>query len=77
MAPYLSFTFSGEYRGGYPDRVKLVDEIAIIGTAAECRERLRWTAETGIHTHIIAPVSADPAEIRRTFEAFTPENYRR
>jgi len=56
---------------------ELVDEIAIIGTAEECRERLRWTAETGIHTHIIAPVSADPAEIRRTFEAFTPENYAR
>jgi len=56
---------------------ELVDEIAIIGTAEECRERLRWTAETGIHTHIIAPVSADPAEIRRTFEAFTPDKYAR
>ncbi len=56
---------------------QLVDEIAIIGSAAECRERLRWTAETGIHTHIIAPVSTDPQEIRRTFEAFTPENYPR
>ena len=56
---------------------ELVDEIAIIGTAEECRERLRWTAETGIHTHIIAPVSADPDEIRRTFEAFTPDKYAR
>jgi probable F420-dependent oxidoreductase len=56
---------------------ELVDEIAIIGTAEECRERLRWTAETGIHTHIIAPVSADSDEIRRTFEAFTPDKYAR
>jgi len=55
----------------------LVNEIAIIGTAAECRERLRWTAETGVHTHIIAPLTAEPEDVRRTLEAFTPENYAR
>lgn len=52
---------------------ELIDDIAIIGTADECRERLLWAAKTGIHTHIIAPLSQDPAEIQRCFEAFRPE----
>lgn len=56
---------------------KLAHEIGIIGTADECRERIRWAGETGIHTHIIAPLSADPAEIQRTFDAFTPANFPR
>ena len=56
---------------------ELADEIAVIGSAEECRERIRWAGETGIHTHIIAPLSADPVEIQRTFEAFTPENFPR
>ncbi len=56
---------------------KLANEIGIIGTAEECRERIRWAGETGIHTHILAPLSADPADIKRTFEAFTPENFPR
>jgi len=55
----------------------LANEIAVIGTADECRERIRWAGETGIHTHIIAPLSLDGDEIRRTFEAFTPENFPR
>ena len=53
----------------------LANEIAVIGTADECRERIRWAGETGIHTHIIAPLSLDPEDIRRTFETFTPENF--
>jgi probable F420-dependent oxidoreductase len=55
----------------------LANEIAVIGTADECRERIRWAGETGIHTHIISPLSLDPDEIQRTFEAFTPENFPR
>ncbi len=55
----------------------LANEIAVIGTADECRERIRWAGETGIHTHIIAPLSLDKDDIRRTFEAFTPENFPR
>ena len=55
----------------------LANEIAVIGTADECRERIRWAGETGIHTHIIAPLSTEAEEIRRTFEAFTPENFPR
>ncbi|MDF1736791.1 MAG: LLM class flavin-dependent oxidoreductase [Minwuia sp.] len=51
----------------------LIDDIAIIGTADECRERLRWAAATGIHTHIIAPLSPDPKEALRCFDAFRPD----
>lgn len=53
---------------------EMVDEIAIIGSEDECRERLRWCAATGIHTHIIAPLGgATPDETARTFAAFTPD----
>ena len=55
----------------------LADEIAVIGSADECRDRIRWAGEMGIHTHIIAPLSAEPDDVRRTFEAFTPENFPR
>lgn len=52
----------------------LIDDIAIIGSEAECRERLQWCAETGIHTHIIAPLGgATGEEAARTFAAFTPD----
>ncbi|HJM93099.1 MAG: LLM class flavin-dependent oxidoreductase [Alphaproteobacteria bacterium] len=56
---------------------ELANDIAIIGTADECHERIRWAGETGIHTHIIAPLPASPEDVRRTFEAFTPENFPR
>jgi len=52
-----------------------IDEIAVIGTAEECRERLRWAAETGIHTHIVAPLAATPQDAMRTFEAFTADKF--
>ena len=55
----------------------LAGEIAVVGTADECRARIREAAERGVHTHILAPLSDDPAEIARTFAAFTPENYPR
>ncbi len=55
----------------------LANDIAVVGTADECRARIRWAADTGIHTHIVAPLSDDETDIARTFEAFTPENYPR
>lgn len=48
----------------------LIDEIAIIGSAEEVRERIAEDAAGGIDTHIIAPQTADPAEAQRTFDAF-------
>lgn len=56
---------------------ELANDIAVIGSADECRERIRWAGETGIHTHIIAPLSADPEEVHRTLDAFTPKNFPR
>jgi len=56
---------------------ELANEIAVIGSAEECRERIRWAGETGIHTHIIAPMSDDREAVYRTLEAFTPENFPR
>lgn len=48
----------------------LIDEIAIIGSAEEVRERIREDAAGGVDTHIIAPQSADPEETQKTFNAF-------
>lgn len=64
----------GKTTGAMSD--EMIDEIGIIGSEEECRERLKWCAETGIHTHIIAPLGgATPEEIERTFAAFTPDKF--
>ena len=56
---------------------ELVDKIAIIGTADECRERVRRLAEGGITTHIISTFGGEDAAWRKaTFEAFAPEGFR-
>jgi probable F420-dependent oxidoreductase len=50
---------------------ELIDEIAVLGTEEECRERISWCARAGVHTHILTPLPAmTPAEIQRTYEAF-------
>ena len=51
----------------------VIDEIAIIGSEEECRERLQWCAKTGIHTHIISPMAATAEDMQRTFNAFKPD----
>ena len=53
----------------------LIDEIAVIGSADECRERIRWNAESGVHTNIIAPLGASPEDSQRTVEAFAPRMF--
>ncbi len=54
----------------------IVDQIAIIGDEDECRERVRWCAEMGIHTHIIAPLSgASERDVQRTFDSFRPSTF--
>ena len=54
----------------------LVDEVAILGTADECRTRVRALAAGGITTHIIACPSEDPDVRRRTWDAFRPAAFR-
>ena len=50
----------------------LIDEIAVIGSAEECRARLQADMNTGIHTQIIAPLAgASEADIQRTLEALS------
>ncbi len=52
---------------------ELVDDIAIIGSEAECQERIRWYGDAGITTHIISctsPRDADP-----TYDAFTSRKF--
>ena len=54
----------------------LIDEIAIIGSEDEIRERISQDAEGGIHTHIIAPLQgASQEDVARTFAAFTPDRF--
>ncbi len=55
----------------------MIDEIAVIGSADECRARLVADMETGITTQIISPLAgASERDIQRTFEAFSGQNFR-
>ncbi len=54
---------------------ELVDQIAILGTADECRDRIRESAEGGITTHIISATTPDPEEAEATYAAFTGDNF--
>jgi probable F420-dependent oxidoreductase len=55
----------------------MVDEIAVIGSAEECRERIAADAATGIHTQIIAPLpGAAPEAVEATLAAFAADRFR-
>jgi len=55
----------------------LIDEIAVIGTEDEVRERIQADADGGVHTHIVAPIlPARPEEIQRTYEAFSADKFK-
>ena len=54
---------------------ELIDQIAYIGPEAEIQARIREAAQGGVHTHIIAPMSAKPEEVQRTLAAFTAKNF--
>jgi len=54
----------------------LIDEIGIIGSADEVRERIREDAAGGVHTSIIAPLAGKPEDLQRTFDAFAGKNFR-
>jgi alkanesulfonate monooxygenase SsuD/methylene tetrahydromethanopterin reductase-like flavin-dependent oxidoreductase (luciferase family) len=53
----------------------LIDEIAIIGNEDEIRARIQRDADGGVHTHIVAPMAASPADLERTFAAFTADKF--
>ena len=53
----------------------LIEEIALIGSAEELRERVRGDAANGVHSHIISPLARDPEEARTTFEAFAGDRF--
>lgn len=54
---------------------ELIDEIAIIGTEGEIRDRIQEDADGGVHTSIIAPLAGNAEDLNRTFEAFTGDNF--
>jgi probable F420-dependent oxidoreductase len=53
----------------------LIDQIAVIGTAEQCRERIRALVQGGITTPVVSCFSPDPKEFLATHEAFTPARF--
>ncbi|MCW5891666.1 MAG: LLM class flavin-dependent oxidoreductase [bacterium] len=51
---------------------EMIDRIAVIGTAAECRARLRAFADVGVTTPMVHPFLFDERSIWGTFEALGP-----
>lgn len=54
---------------------ELVDEIAIIGTADECREQIKQYADGGIHTNIVSCIYPTPEVMEATFAAFSKDQF--
>jgi alkanesulfonate monooxygenase SsuD/methylene tetrahydromethanopterin reductase-like flavin-dependent oxidoreductase (luciferase family) len=54
---------------------ELVDQIALIGDAAECQDLIREYAAGGIHTHVMSPMIPDPKMIEDTVMAFSAEHF--
>lgn len=54
---------------------EMIDQIAVIGSEEEVRERIRTDANTGVHTQIIAPMAINPEEMMRTLGAFTADKF--
>ncbi|MEP5762962.1 MAG: LLM class flavin-dependent oxidoreductase [Halieaceae bacterium] len=54
---------------------ELVDEIAIIGSADECRALMRGYAAGGVHTNIVSCVYPTPEVLQATTEAFAAGNF--
>lgn len=50
----------------------MIDRIAVIGTAAQCRARLEAFAAAGVTTPMVHPFLFDEASIWSTFEALAP-----
>jgi probable F420-dependent oxidoreductase len=50
----------------------LVDRIAILGTADECRAQLAEFVKAGVTTPVLAPLATSPAEAERIYATFAP-----
>lgn len=53
----------------------LLDEIVVVGSAAQCQERIRGYAEAGIHTHIISCMAPDANLQMATMGAFAADQF--
>lgn len=53
----------------------LVDQIAVIGSAEYCQERIRYATSEGVNTHIIATQLGTPDEVKATLSAFSGDNF--
>lgn len=53
----------------------LVDKIAVIGNEATAQAQLRKHIDGGITTPMITATSADMADFKRTYQAYTPKNF--
>lgn len=54
---------------------ELIDEIAIIGTAEECRQRVLELAAGGIHTHVVSCLGIDEGLVDATWRAFDGQHF--
>lgn len=54
---------------------ELVDDIAFIGSASECQERIRWCADNGVHTQIISCIQPEPEIYAATIHAFGADQF--
>jgi probable F420-dependent oxidoreductase len=54
---------------------ELIDRIAIIGSVAECQERVRGLARAGVTTHVIHSALPDPYSVRAVLETFAPRSF--
>ncbi|MEM8563424.1 MAG: LLM class flavin-dependent oxidoreductase [Pseudomonadota bacterium] len=53
----------------------MIDEIAVIGSAEEVRERINADVQTGVHTQIIAPMATSIENAMRTLSAFSRDQF--
>ena len=53
----------------------MIDEIAIIGNEDEIQQRIQEDADSGVHTHIIAPLAGSREDTERTLAAFTAKAF--
>jgi probable F420-dependent oxidoreductase len=51
---------------------EMIDQIAIVGTAEECRAKVAAFVAAGVTTPVLAPLATSAAEAERVYAAFAP-----